>query len=80
MLNDAISHTPPAVGTPAELEEILTHRRNLRSGYGLPVRHTEPANTPAAVAVMGQIEQSRACGEDFCQTITKPRITGEACA
>jgi hypothetical protein len=73
------------VGTPGELEEILAHRRNLRSGYGLPVRHVESngshsAPSPAAMAAMGQMEQSRACGEDFCQPPTRARITGEACA
>ena len=79
MLNDAVSHNPPGVGNLGELEEILAHRRNLRSGYGLPVRH-ETAPSPAAMAAMGQMEQSRACGEDFCQPAMKPRITGEACA
>jgi myo-inositol 2-dehydrogenase/D-chiro-inositol 1-dehydrogenase len=75
MLNDAVSHSPPAVGAPAEMEEILAHRRSLRTGFGLPVRHTD-----AAVHAMGHAEQARACGEDICQPATKPRITGEACA
>ncbi len=62
MLNDAVAHNPPAVGTPCELEQILDHRRKLRGGYGLPVRHTEKQ-----VAAMGRREEARACGEDFCQ-------------
>jgi predicted dehydrogenase len=74
MLNDAISHGPPAVGQPRELEEILAQRRNLRSGYGLPVRHTE-----STIAAVGKMEQARACGEDLCQP-GKPRIIGDACA
>jgi hypothetical protein len=74
MLDDAIANAPPAVGQLHELEEILQHRRNLRSGYGLPLRHTDNA-----VATMGKLEQSRACGEDLCQT-SKTRIIGDACA
>ena len=74
MLNDAVSHTPPVVGTQAEMEEILENRRNLRNGYGLPVRHTEQA-----VAAYGKMEEARACGEEFCQPGAK-RISGDACA
>jgi hypothetical protein len=76
MLQDAVAHNPPAIGRLSELEEILAHRRNLRSGYGLPLRH---ADAPAVVAAVGQIEQARACGEDFCQP-HRPRLTGDACA
>jgi predicted dehydrogenase len=75
MLKDAMAHNPPAVGQLNDLEEILAHRRNLRSGYGLPLRQ---ASTPATVAAMGQLEQSRACGEDFCQP--PRRLAGDACA
>jgi len=77
MLNDAIDHTPPVIGTPQEMEEILANRRNLRNGYGLPLRHTEQS-----VAAYGKSEQARACGEDFCQptTLPQPRIIGDACA
>jgi myo-inositol 2-dehydrogenase/D-chiro-inositol 1-dehydrogenase len=77
MLNDAVSHSPPAVGNLGELEEILANRRNLRTGYGLPLRHTD-----ADVQAMGHIEQARACGEDLCTPPlpTAPRIVGEACA
>jgi myo-inositol 2-dehydrogenase/D-chiro-inositol 1-dehydrogenase len=74
MLDDAVKNSPPAVGQLHELEEILQHRRSLRSGYGLPLRHTE-----AAVAAVGKLGQSAACGEDLCQT-TKPRIATDACA
>ena len=38
MLNDAISHMPPVRGTPEEMRLILEHRRNLVSGFGLPVK------------------------------------------
>lgn len=41
MLNDAISHVPPARGTPEEMQEILEKRRGLVDGYGLPARVQE---------------------------------------
>ena len=41
MLNDAISHVPPARGTPEEMQQILEHRRSLVNGFGLPVRTQE---------------------------------------
>jgi myo-inositol 2-dehydrogenase/D-chiro-inositol 1-dehydrogenase len=74
MLDDAVKNSPPAVGQLHELEEILQHRRNLRSGYGLPLRHTEKA-----VAAMGHRQEAAACGEDLCQS-TKTRLTTDACA
>ncbi len=46
MLNDAVKNLPPAVGTPAEMEQILDSRRNARTGYGLPVRNDPPPPTP----------------------------------
>lgn len=61
MLNDAIKNQPPSVGTPAELQEILQHRRTLRSGYGLPVR---PQDAPTDPVPVGQPPIS--CGEDLC--------------
>lgn len=61
MLDDAVSHHPPAVGTPKEMEQILTHRRNLRQGYGLPVRPQECPETPAPVG-----QPPIACGEELC--------------
>ena len=41
MLNDAISHVPPARGTPEEMQQILEHRRSLVNGFGLPTRTQE---------------------------------------
>ena len=41
MLNDAITHNPPSKGTPKEMQQILKHRRSLRSGFGLPVNPQE---------------------------------------
>jgi hypothetical protein len=41
MLNDAIANQPPARGTPEEIRQILTHRRNLIDGFGLPVKTEE---------------------------------------
>jgi len=74
MLDDAVAHNPPAVGELHELEEILQHRRSLRSGFGLPVRHGE-----TAVAAMGKLGEASACGEDLCQA-NKVRVIGDACA
>jgi predicted dehydrogenase len=61
MLNDAVKHNPPAVGTNKELEAILKHRRSLRSGFGLPVR---PQDCPTDPVPVGQ--PPIACGEDLC--------------
>lgn len=74
MLADAVKNGAPAVGQITELEEILAHRRNLRSGYGLPLRRGD-----AAIAAMGAAEQARACGEDFCQP-GGTRGASDACA
>ncbi len=57
MLHDAIKNNPPAIGTPAEMEAILEHRRNLRDGYGLPVRDS---------GVNHKLVAPVACGEEFC--------------
>jgi myo-inositol 2-dehydrogenase/D-chiro-inositol 1-dehydrogenase len=61
MLDDAVSHQPPAIGTRKELEMILQHRRTLRSGFGLPVR---PQDSPLMPVPVGQ--PPIACGEDLC--------------
>jgi predicted dehydrogenase len=61
MLNDAVKHNPPSVGTPKELQMILKHRRTLRSGFGLPVR---PQDCPTEPVPIGQ--PPNACGEDLC--------------
>ncbi len=58
MLNDAISNSPPARGTPHEMQEIIEHRRRLVNGFGLPVRTEEstdhctehPAGAPFVIA------------------------------
>ena len=41
MLNDAIANVPPVRGTPEEMQQILEHRRNLVSGFGLPLKTQE---------------------------------------
>lgn len=58
MLHDAVRNGAPAVGTAAEREEILQHRRGLQQGYGLPIRRDLEA-----VQRMGRLEEARACGE-----------------
>lgn len=61
MLRDAMANNPPAIGTQREMQQILAHRRTLRSGFGLPVRPTDAPRQPSPV---GQPEI--ACGEDLC--------------
>ena len=61
MLNDAVANNPPARGTKKEMDQILAHRRTMRSGYGLPVR---PQECPTAPAPVGQ--PPVACGEELC--------------
>jgi predicted dehydrogenase len=61
MLNDAVKNAPPVRGTKKELEAILTHRRNLREGYGLPVRPQECPAIPDPVGL-----PPVACGEELC--------------
>ncbi len=50
MLDDAIANIPPVRGTPAEMHQILEHRRNLQNGFGLPVRSRQPGVTPTPTA------------------------------
>lgn len=69
MLNDAISHDPPAVGTKKEMEQILAHRRTLRSGFGLPVRAQDCPTIPAPVG-----QPPIACGEDLCTMQEQKRM------
>jgi predicted dehydrogenase len=61
MLNDAIANVPPVKGTKREMQEILKHRRALRSGYGLPSR---PQGCPEDAIPAGQ--PPNACGEELC--------------
>ncbi len=61
MLHDAVKNQPPSVGTQSEMHQILEHRRNLRTGYGLPVH---PQSVPADPVPVGQ--PPAACGEEFC--------------
>jgi myo-inositol 2-dehydrogenase/D-chiro-inositol 1-dehydrogenase len=61
MLRDAIANHPPVKGTKKEMQQILQHRRTLRSGFGLPVSPQEP---PTHAIPAGQPPQ--ACGEEFC--------------
>jgi myo-inositol 2-dehydrogenase/D-chiro-inositol 1-dehydrogenase len=61
MLNDAIANVPPVIGTKRDMQEILKHRRTLRSGYGLPSR---PQECPENAIPAGQ--PPNACGEELC--------------
>ncbi|HEY1921464.1 MAG TPA: Gfo/Idh/MocA family oxidoreductase [Tepidisphaeraceae bacterium] len=61
MLNDAIANVPPVKGTKRDMQEILKHRRTLRSGYGLPSR---PQECPENAIPAGQ--PPNACGEELC--------------
>jgi hypothetical protein len=61
MLNDAIANSPPVKGSKKDMEQFLRHRRNLRSGYGLPVR---PQDCPSMPIPAGQAPL--ACGEELC--------------
>ena len=61
LLCDAVNNGAPVRGNLGELDAILTHRRSLREGYGLPVR---PQDCPATPEPVGQ--PPIACGEDLC--------------
>jgi myo-inositol 2-dehydrogenase/D-chiro-inositol 1-dehydrogenase len=61
MLHDAVAHAPPVRGSKKEMQEILKHRRSLRSGYGLPSRAQDP---PKDAVPAGK--PPLACGEEFC--------------
>ncbi|MCL2647393.1 MAG: Gfo/Idh/MocA family oxidoreductase [Phycisphaerales bacterium] len=74
MLDNAVKNAPPSVGNLGELEQILEHRKYLRNGYGLPLRHTDQT-----IAAIGQRGQAQACGEDLCQPATLRKL-GDACA
>ena len=45
MLNDAIANIPPVRGTPEEMHQILEYRRNLATGFGLPVKNHDLVET-----------------------------------
>jgi myo-inositol 2-dehydrogenase/D-chiro-inositol 1-dehydrogenase len=66
MLADAEKNACPAVGTQAEMRQILEQRRRARKGYGLPLRDSD-----RSLAALGARDQAHACGEDLCQP--KPR-------
>ena len=61
MLHDAIKNSPPVKGTKKEMDDILKHRRSLRSGFGLPVRPQECPTEPSTIH-----QPTLACGEDLC--------------
>jgi predicted dehydrogenase len=61
MLDDAVANKPPSVGNKDELSRILEHRRNLRSGFGLPVRAQDCPQRPVPVGL-----PPIACGEELC--------------
>jgi myo-inositol 2-dehydrogenase/D-chiro-inositol 1-dehydrogenase len=61
MLHDAVKNKPPSIGTPAEMQAILGHRRTLRTGFGLPVN---PQQCPVEPIPVGQ--PPNACGEELC--------------
>jgi len=61
MLRDAVGNDPPVKGTKKDMQQILRHRRELRSGYGLP---SQPQGCPRTPISAG--EPPLACGEEFC--------------
>jgi predicted dehydrogenase len=61
MLRDAVANEPPVKGTKRDMQQILQHRRSLRSGYGLP---SQPQGCPQTPIAAG--EPPMACGEEFC--------------
>lgn len=61
MLRDAIANGPPVKGTQREMQQILQHRRTLRTGFGLPSR---PQDCPDEPIPAGQ--PPLACGEELC--------------
>ncbi len=61
MLRDAVANDPPVKGTKRDMQQILRHRRELRSGYGLP---SQPQGCPRTPIPAG--EPPLACGEEFC--------------
>ncbi len=73
MLHDAVKNSPPVVGTKKEMEQILTHRRSLRTGFGLPVN---PQVCPSEPVPVGQ--PPIACGEDLCGLQEQARHKNDA--
>jgi predicted dehydrogenase len=75
MLHDAVANTPPIIGTKRDMQQILQHRRSLRTGYGLP---SQPQGCPETAIPAGQ--PPMACGEELCglQEIAKRTIAQEA--
>lgn len=69
MLHDAVKNNPPAIGSADEMEAILEHRRNLRDGYGLPLRD------PATNALIAPVP----CGEEACCLPTQASKSRKAC-
>jgi predicted dehydrogenase len=61
MLRDAVANDPPAKGTKRDMQQILRHRRELRSGYGLPSRAQGCPQMPIPAG-----EPPMACGEELC--------------
>lgn len=68
MLADARKNLPPMVGQKSELAEIIEHRRNLREGYGLPIRAQDCPMVPVPVGL-----PETACGEDLCALQQAPQ-------
>ncbi len=70
MLRDATKNNPPAIGTPAQMQAILEHRKALTDGYGLPVRDGTIDNRLIAPV---------ACGEELCCQPVKASARRKAC-
>ncbi len=75
MLHDATANQPPALGTKKEMQQIVAHRKSLRSGFGLPVR---PQDCPSEVGMPGSPQS--ACGEDLCSIDQRNRAALQAAA
>ena len=61
MLRDAIANGLPVKGSKRDMQQILQHRRTLRTGYGLP---SQPQGCPEEPIPAGQ--PPMACGEELC--------------
>jgi myo-inositol 2-dehydrogenase/D-chiro-inositol 1-dehydrogenase len=61
MLRDAVANGLPVKGAKRDMQQILQHRRTLRSGYGLP---SQPQGCPEEAIPAGQ--PPMACGEELC--------------
>ncbi len=68
MLNEAILNSPPVRGTQEEMLQILEHRSNMLSGFGLPVRTRELLECPMVSDRVKHKEDLPSREPVFCQS------------